>query len=116
MIIIFIDNAIKFTPKGGSVSVFAEERDDGYAYISIKDTGVGIPEEDVPFIFDRFYKVDKARGGSETGTGLGLSIAWELAELHKGTILVESEVGKGTTFTIVIPIAPPPEDDEEYEE
>ena len=115
MIIIFIDNAIKFTPQGGTVSVFAEEREDGYAYISIKDTGVGIAEEDVPFIFDRFYKVDKARGGSETGTGLGLSIAWELAELHKGTILVESEIGKGTTFTIVIPLAPPPEDEEDEE-
>ena len=93
----------------------AEEHDDGYAYISIKDTGVGIAEEDIPYIFDRFYKVDKARGGSETGTGLGLSIAWKIAELHKGTILVDSEIGKGTTFTVVIPLAPPYEEPEEEE-
>ncbi len=113
MIIIFVDNAIKFTPNGGTVTVCAEERDDGYAYISVTDTGVGIAEEDLPFIFDRFYKADKARGGSDTGTGLGLSIAWELAELHKGTVLVESEIGKGSTFTIVIPLAPPVEEDDE---
>ena len=115
IIIIFLDNAIKFTPQGGTVTVSAEEHDDGYAYISIKDTGVGIAEEDIPYIFDRFYKVDKARGGSETGTGLGLSIAWKIAELHKGTILVDSEIGKGTTFTVVIPLAPPYEEPEEEE-
>ena len=113
MIIIFIDNAVKFTPQGGKITVTAEERDDGYAYLTVKDTGVGIAEEDIPFIFDRFYKADKARGGSETGSGLGLSIAWELAELMKGTILVESELGKGASFTVVIPLAPPYEEDEE---
>lgn len=114
MIIIFTDNAIKFTPEGGTVTVSVSAKDDGYAYISIKDTGCGIPEEDIPYIFDRFYKVDKARGGSETGTGLGLSIAWEIANLHNGTVLVDSELEKGTTFTIVIPLAP--EDSEEYDE
>ncbi len=115
MIIILLDNSIKFTPSGGKITVTAEEKDDGYAYLTVKDTGVGIAEEDIPFIFDRFYKADKARGGSESGSGLGLSIAWELAELMKGTILVESEVGKGTAFTVVIPLAPPYEEEEEEE-
>lgn len=115
MIIILLDNSIKFTPAGGKITVTAEEKDDGYAYLTVKDTGVGIAEEDLPYIFDRFYKADKARGGSETGSGLGLSIAWELAELMKGTILVESEVGKGTAFTAVIPLAPPYEEEEDDE-
>ena len=115
MIIILLDNSIKFTPSGGKITVTAEEKDDGYAYLTVKDTGVGIAEEDLPYIFDRFYKADKARGGSETGSGLGLSIAWELAELMKGTILVESEVGKGTAFTAVIPLAPPYEEEEDEE-
>lgn len=101
--IIFIDNAIKFTPQGGSITV-STRYDDEYLYMSFKDTGMGIAKEDIPFVFERFYKVDKARGGSETGSGLGLSIAWQIADLHKGTITVESELGEGTTFTAVIPL------------
>lgn len=101
--IIFIDNAIKFTPENGKITV-STRADDEYAYLSFRDTGIGIPEDEIPFVFERFYKVDKARGGSEMGTGLGLSIAWQIADLHKGTITVESEFGKGTTFTAIIPL------------
>ncbi len=101
--IIFIDNAIKFTPEGGTITV-STRFDDDYVYMSFKDTGMGIAEEDLPFVFERFYKVDKARGGSETGSGLGLSIAWQIADLHKGTITVDSVLGEGTTFTAIIPI------------
>ena len=103
LFIIFIDNAIKFTPIDGTITL-STEIIDNMACVNIKDTGVGISEEDIPFIFERFYKVDKARGGSETGTGLGLSIAWQIAELHGGTILVESQRGKGTLFKILLPI------------
>ena len=79
----------------------------------MKDTGCGISKEDQPYVFERFYKVDKARGGSETGTGLGLAIAWQIAKLHKGTILVESEPGQGTTFKTILPLA---EDNENTDE
>lgn len=103
MIIILIDNAIKFTPNGGRITVQSEVSD-GYAHFSVQDTGVGIPEDELPYVFERFYKVDKARGGSETGTGLGLSIASKIATLHGGTIEVTSELGKGTKFTIITPL------------
>lgn len=101
--IIFIDNAIKFTPEGGTITV-STRYDDDYIYMSFKDTGMGIAKDDIPFVFERFYKVDKARGGSETGSGLGLSIAWQIADLHHGTITVDSELGEGTTFTAIIPL------------
>lgn len=103
IIIIFIDNAIKFTPEDGFITVYAYEKGK-YGYICFKDTGVGMAEEDIPFIFERFYKVDKARGGSETGTGLGLSIAYEIVKLHEGEIKVESHLGKGTTFKVKLPL------------
>ena len=111
LMIIFIDNAIKFTPEKGTitVSIYAKNKK---AYLCVKDTGCGIPKEDQPYIFERFYKVDKARGGSETGTGLGLAIAWQIAKLHKGTILIESEPGHGTTFKTVLPLADKEEDEE----
>ncbi len=101
--IIFIDNAIKFTPEGGTITV-STRYDDDYVYMAFKDTGMGIAEKDLPYVFERFYKVDKARGGSETGSGLGLSIAWQIADLHKGTITVDSTLGEGTTFTAIIPV------------
>ncbi len=104
LIIIFIDNAVKFTPEGGTITVSTSQVDN-CACLSVKDTGKGIPKEDIPFIFERFYKVDKARGGSSQGTGLGLSIASNIVELHGGGITVESDVGKGTTFNIMLPFA-----------
>ena len=98
-----IDNAIKYTPRAGSVHVDmarAGER----AVIRISDTGIGIPEEDQKHIFDRFYRVDKARSRETGGTGLGLSIVKQIVMLHNGTISVNSEVGKGSTFTIELPL------------
>ena len=106
LLIIFLDNAIKFTPESGTITVSAYAKDN-MAYLCVTDTGVGMSEEDIPYIFERFYKVDKARGGSKTGTGLGLAIAWQIAELHGGTIFVESKLGKGTTFKTLIPLAHP---------
>ncbi len=106
LLIIFLDNAIKFTPESGTITVSAYAKDN-MAYLCVTDTGVGMSEEDIPYIFERFYKVDKARGGSKTGTGLGLAIAWQIAELHGGTIFVESKLGKGTTFKTLSPLAHP---------
>ena len=98
-----IENGIKYTPDGGKIRVrlFREGRD---AILKISDTGVGIPPEDVPHIFDRFYRVDKARSRETGGTGLGLSIVQQIVRLHAGSIDVQSQMGKGTTFTIELPI------------
>lgn len=75
--------------------------------VTVKDTGVGIPAEDIPFIFDRFYRVDKSRSRAEGGTGLGLAICKHIAEAHGGKIEVESQVGAGSTFSVRLPLLPP---------
>jgi len=98
-----IDNAIKYTPEGGCVSLSIERRN-GAALFRVEDTGIGIPSQDIGRVFDRFYRVDKARSREIGGTGLGLSIAKWIAELHRGTIAVESEVDKGSVFTVELPI------------
>ncbi|HWQ60810.1 MAG TPA: ATP-binding protein, partial [Negativicutes bacterium] len=98
-----LDNGIKFTPAGGKVTVTCA-RDAGSAVIRVADTGSGIPAADQPFIFDRFYRVDRARV-REGGSGLGLSIAKIIVETLGGTIAVKSAVGAGTTFTITLPLA-----------
>lgn len=99
-----IDNAIRHTPAGGKVEV-AVQTNSEQIIIMVKDTGSGIPEEDLPFIFERFYKADKARTrGQSGGTGLGLSIAKHLVTAHQGQIQVTSRLGKGTTFTLLLPI------------
>lgn len=98
-----LSNAINYTPEGGSISISISENELENIVISITDTGIGIPEKDLPRIFERFYRVDKARSRSSGGTGLGLSIVKHLVELHKGTIAVTSTVGNGTTFTIELP-------------
>ena len=98
-----IDNALKYTPEGGKIQV--RLRREGKSLIwQVEDTGIGIPEEDIPHIFDRFYRVDKARSRETGGTGLGLSIAQQLVQLHGGEISVESRQGKGSIFTVRLPM------------
>ncbi|WP_213513839.1 two-component system histidine kinase PnpS [Paenibacillus montaniterrae] len=99
-----LSNAISYTPEGGKVEVRISLTEQEQVRIEISDTGIGIPEKDLPRIFERFYRVDKARSRSSGGTGLGLSIVKHLVELHKGTITVQSVVGKGTTFILELPI------------
>jgi heavy metal sensor kinase len=98
------DNAIKYTPAGGSVTIRGESRE-GEARVVVADTGVGIPPEHLPRVFDRFYRVDPARGGEAEGTGLGLSISRAIAEGHGGTIDIESTPGRGTRVTLRLPAA-----------
>lgn len=98
-----LDNGIKFTPPGGKVTISCE-REEGKAVIRVADSGLGIPPADLPFIFDRFYRADRARV-REGGTGLGLSIAKIIVETLGGTIAVKSTVGSGTTFTVTLPTA-----------
>ncbi|MFL6559918.1 MAG: ATP-binding protein [Bacillus sp. (in: firmicutes)] len=97
-----IDNAIRHTPKGGSVKLSVTSEDKGIM-ISVKDSGSGIPEEDLPFVFERFYKADKARTRGRAGTGLGLAIAKNIIDAHRGHISVQSKIGQGTTFTFLLP-------------
>lgn len=99
-----IDNAIKYTHQGGSVEL-SLDHDGGMAEIRVKDTGVGISREDIPYIFDRFYRVDKARTREVGGAGLGLSICREIAVSHGGTLTVESAPGAGSTFIARLPLA-----------
>ncbi|NIK76953.1 two-component system phosphate regulon sensor histidine kinase PhoR [Paenibacillus castaneae] len=99
-----LSNGINYTPEGGKVSVKVEGKGEDYIRIVISDSGIGIPKKDLPRIFERFYRVDKARSRSSGGTGLGLSIVKHLIELHKGTISVTSEVGAGSTFIIELPV------------
>lgn len=94
-----LDNAVKYTPEKGSILVRLI-RENKWAILRVSDTGVGIPEHDVPHIFDRFYRVDKARSQDVQGNGLGLAIVKWIVEAHHGTIMAESTVGKGTIFTI----------------
>lgn len=99
-----LSNGINYTPEGGRVTVKVHAADHDHIRIQISDTGIGIPKKDLPRIFERFYRVDKARSRSSGGTGLGLSIVKHLVELHKGTLSVTSTVGVGTTFTIELPV------------
>ena len=100
------ENAVKYTPSGGTVTLGLERRD-GWVRVDVADTGIGIPAEDVPHIFERFYRVDKARSREKGGTGLGLSIAQWIAQAHGGRLEVRSEAGDGTTFTLWLPVAAP---------
>lgn len=97
-----LHNGIKYTPAGGKIKVSLEDKDNG-ALLTVEDNGIGIPEKQLPFIFDRFYRVDKARSKSEGGSGLGLSICKHIVESHKGRIEVESQVDAGTKFKISFP-------------
>ena len=99
-----LSNAVKYTPRGGTIHLDAAMRDDNHVMIQVRDNGMGIPKEDIPRLFERFYRVDKARSREKGGTGLGLAIAREMVEAHKGTIYLESELDVGTTVTIVLPV------------
>lgn len=101
--VILLDNALKYTPANGTISIICK-KEGSFIKMIVEDTGIGIPEHDLPHIFDRFYRSDKVRSRSEGGTGLGLSIAKWIVEAHHGHITVESGKNKGTRFTIKIPI------------
>lgn len=99
-------NALRHTPRGGRIALAAEDRD-GAVALSVSDNGCGIPQEHLPLIFDRFYRVDASRSNTDS-TGLGLSVVRSIAELHGGTVAVTSTPDVGTTFTLLIPKVPPP--------
>ena len=98
-----IDNAIKFTPEGGRITLGAREREE-WVEVWVRDTGNGIPAEDVPRLFERFYRVDKARSRELGGTGLGLSIVKHLVGAHGGRVWVESRVNEGAVFRFTLPV------------
>jgi heavy metal sensor kinase len=97
-----ITNAIQYTPSGGKVT-FALHQQASQAILTITDTGIGIPEQALPNIFDRFYRVEQSRSHETGGSGLGLAIAQHIVDAHGGTIEVKSTIGKGTTFQVVLP-------------
>ena len=99
-----VDNAVKYTPPGGRVEVTGG-CEDSEIVIRVSDTGIGIPEGKLPRIFERFYRVDKARSKETGGTGLGLSIVKHIAENHGGRVTVESTLGEGSTFTVYLPLS-----------
>ncbi|MBQ3092398.1 MAG: hypothetical protein IJC44_07715, partial [Clostridia bacterium] len=97
-----VSNAVKYNQRGGRVDITGGS-EGGTVRLTVADTGLGIPEADLPRIFERFYRVDKARSREKGGTGLGLAIAREIIEFHGGSIAVESREGLGTTVTITLP-------------
>lgn len=97
-----VDNALKYTPEGGTVVVRVGQQDLAPT-VSVEDTGIGIPPEHLPHVFDRFYRVDKARTRAQGGTGLGLSIAQSIVTAHGGTIEIVSALGRGTICTVTLP-------------
>ena len=110
-----INNAIKYSPDGGKITV-SMKTTDTQMILSISDEGLGIPKKDLPKIFDRFYRVDKARSRAQGGSGLGLAIAKEIIKQHNGFIWAKSEYGKGSTFTIVLPYDKEAVKDDDWEE
>lgn len=107
VLINLVDNAIKYTPDGGAVKVWADHTS-GHVAIRVSDNGMGIPAEDLPRIFERFYRVDKARSRQSGGTGLGLAIVKHLCEQMGGSVSVRSETGVGSTFSVLLPIGQSP--------
>ena len=101
VVVNLLENAIKYTPDGGTIRLFAED-DDGFVMVSVADTGIGIPFKDLSRIFERFYRVDEARTREQGGTGLGLAIVKHIVQLHGGTVAVASEPGKGSVFSFTM--------------
>jgi signal transduction histidine kinase len=102
VIINLVSNALKFTPEGGTVEISVRDTEK-IKEIHVKDTGLGIPSEDLPYIFERFYRADKSRNRATGGSGIGLAIVKAIIEAHKGTVDVHSELGKGTEFIVYLP-------------
>jgi two-component system phosphate regulon sensor histidine kinase PhoR len=103
MLVNLLQNAINYTPEGGRITLEAR-KDEGGVQFEVADSGIGIPSEDLPRIFERFYRVDKGRSRELGGTGLGLSIVKHIAEAHGGRVSVESRIGKGSRFTVTLPL------------
>jgi signal transduction histidine kinase len=104
VVVNLLDNAIKYTSSGGSIQLNVT-RQNGHAILDVTDTGIGIPPEAVPHVFERFFRVDKARSRDEGGAGLGLSIVKSICTAHGAEVQVESAVGKGSRFRIQLPLA-----------
>jgi two-component system, OmpR family, sensor kinase len=104
LLINLVDNALRYTPTGGNVTVDVTEKS-GWAELRVEDTGVGISAEHLPHLFERFYRIDAARARTDGGAGLGLAIAQWISQAHGGQITVDSELGKGSTFRVRIPLA-----------
>ena len=104
VLINIVSNALKYTPDGGEV-VISVQGQDSEVMIAVQDSGVGIPKADLPRIFERFYRVDKARSRKMGGTGLGLSIAQQIVSSHGGRIWIESEEGRGTLVAFTLPLS-----------
>lgn len=102
VIVNLLSNALKYTPEGGKVEVKVKGAED-ITEISVKDTGNGIPADDLPYIFERFYRADKSRNRLTGGAGIGLTITKAIVEAHKGKIQVQSKVNEGTEFIISLP-------------
>ncbi len=98
-----LDNAVKYSPEKGEIRIAAERHGDEIA-LSISDKGPGIAKGDLPRIFERFYRADKARSRELGGTGLGLAIVKHIAQLHAGRVEARSEIGKGTTIRVILPV------------
>jgi signal transduction histidine kinase len=103
LILILSDNALKYSPENSIISLGAKKLEDGSVLFTVKDQGPGIPEEDIPFIWERFYKVDKSHCRNVPGTGLGLAIAKEIIRMHGAQAEVKSGCGEGATFEIKFP-------------
>jgi two-component system sensor histidine kinase VicK len=100
-----LSNAIKFTPAKGRIEITAQQIDEQWIQVRVMDNGIGIPKKDIAFIFDRFYRADKARSRQMGGTGLGLSIAQTIIQSHGGSISLESDVRSGTMVTFTVPVS-----------
>jgi len=105
LVLNLLDNAIKYTPEGQKIEI-SLEIEEKRALLTIRDTGIGIPGESLPFIFDRLYRVDKSRSQKTGGSGLGLSIVKKIADIHNAEVTVKSKLDKGTTVRVYFPIQP----------